>query len=96
MNRRHFLAASLLSLAVALPASAQDKYIVVASTTSTEQSGLFGHLLPIFEKDTGISVRVVALGTGQALDAAPGAATPMSLSSTTRRRRKNSSPKGPV
>jgi tungstate transport system substrate-binding protein len=40
----------------------------VASTTSTEQSGLFGHLLPIFKKDTGIDVRVVALGTGQALD----------------------------
>ena len=53
-----------------LPAGAQDKYIVVASTTSTEQSGLFGHLLPIFEKDTGITVRVVALGTGQALDVA--------------------------
>jgi tungstate transport system substrate-binding protein len=49
-------------------ASAQDKYIVVASTTSTEQSGLFGHLLPAFERDTGIKVRVVAVGTGQALD----------------------------
>jgi tungstate transport system substrate-binding protein len=42
--------------------------ITLASTTSTEQSGLFGHLLPIFEKKTGIAVRVVALGTGQALD----------------------------
>jgi tungstate transport system substrate-binding protein len=49
---------------------AQDKFIVVASTTSTEQSGLFGYLLPMFEKDTGIKVRVVALGTGQALDLA--------------------------
>jgi tungstate transport system substrate-binding protein len=71
VNRRHFLvAATLLTLAVTLPAAAQDKYIVVASTTSTEQSGLFSHLLPIFEKDTGITVRVVALGTGQALDVA--------------------------
>jgi tungstate transport system substrate-binding protein len=47
---------------------AQQRYITVASTTSTEQSGLFRHLLPIFEKKTGIQVRVVALGTGQALD----------------------------
>ena len=43
-------------------------FITVASTTSTEQSGLFRHLLPIFENKTGIQVRVVALGTGQALD----------------------------
>jgi len=49
-------------------AHAQQRYITVASTTSTEQSGLFRHLLPIFEKKTGIQVRVVALGTGQALD----------------------------
>jgi tungstate transport system substrate-binding protein len=46
----------------------QQRYITVASTTSTEQSGLFKHLLPMFEKKTGIQVRVVALGTGQALD----------------------------
>ena len=58
---------ALLLLALALPAQAQP-YITVASTTSTEQSGLFRHLLPIFEKKTGIQVRVVALGTGQALD----------------------------
>ena len=51
-------------------AAAHDKFIVVASTTSTEQSGLFSHLLPAFEKDTGIKVRVVAQGTGQALDTA--------------------------
>ena len=57
-------------LAAALPAFSQDKFIVVASTTSTEQSGLFGYLLPIFQKKTGIQVRVVALGTGQALDLA--------------------------
>jgi len=50
------------------PVQAQQRYITVASTTSTEQSGLFKHLLPIFEKKTGIQVRVVALGTGQALD----------------------------
>ncbi len=48
----------------------RTRFIVVASTTSTEQSGLFAHLLPAFEKDTGIKVRVVALGTGQALDLA--------------------------
>ena len=58
-----------LLLAVAPPASAQ-KFITVASTTSTEQSGLFKHILPVFRKKTGIEVRVVALGTGQALDLA--------------------------
>jgi len=59
---------ALLVLLLCAPAYAQQKYITVASTTSTEQSGLFKHLLPIFEKKTGIQVRVVALGTGQALD----------------------------
>ncbi|MBR0931480.1 substrate-binding domain-containing protein [Bradyrhizobium centrosematis] len=49
-------------------ASAQDRTITVASTTSTEQSGLFGHLLPLFTKAEGIGVKVVAVGTGQALD----------------------------
>jgi tungstate transport system substrate-binding protein len=57
-----------LFLLAAFGAHAQERYIVVASTTSTEQSGLFGAILPAFEKDTGIKVRVVALGTGQALD----------------------------
>ena len=47
-----------------------QQFITVASTTSTEQSGLFKHILPVFEKKTGIQVRVVALGTGQALDMA--------------------------
>jgi tungstate transport system substrate-binding protein len=61
------LAAILVCIATAA-ASAQTPSIVVASTTSTEQSGLFGHLLPAFKKDTGIDVRVVAVGTGQALD----------------------------
>jgi tungstate transport system substrate-binding protein len=57
-------------LLVSAPAFTADKHITVASTTSTEQSGLFGHILPIFKKHTGIEVRVVALGTGQALDTA--------------------------
>ena len=51
-------------------AYAEDRIITVSSTTSTEQSGLFAHLLPVFEKETGIKVRVVAQGTGQALDTA--------------------------
>jgi tungstate transport system substrate-binding protein len=51
-----------------VPAQAADRYITVASTTSTENSGLFKHILPLFEKTTGIQVRVVAQGTGQALD----------------------------
>jgi tungstate transport system substrate-binding protein len=50
------------------PALAQDKSIVVASTTSTQDSGLFGHILPLFKAKTGIDVKVVAQGTGQALD----------------------------
>ena len=71
--RRRFVSAFFATLAWAAAglggsAHAQDKFIVVASTTSTEQSGLFGHLLPAFKQATGISVRVVALGTGQALD----------------------------
>jgi tungstate transport system substrate-binding protein len=53
-----------------MSAQAQRGFITLASTTSTEQSGLFKHLLPLFEKKTGIQVRVVALGTGQALDMA--------------------------
>ena len=59
------LAAGLLG---AHAASAQQPYITVASTTSTDQSGLFRSLLPAFERDTGIQARVVAVGTGQALD----------------------------
>ena len=55
-------------MAAAGPASAQGRFIVMASTTSTEQSGLFGHRLPLFKQASGIDVRVVALGTGQALD----------------------------
>ncbi|MBL8305060.1 MAG: extracellular solute-binding protein [Rubrivivax sp.] len=58
----------LVAATLALGAQAQDKFIVMASTTSTEQSGLFGHLLPAFKAASGIDVRVVAVGTGQALD----------------------------
>jgi tungstate transport system substrate-binding protein len=57
-------------LADHLPAVAQDRSIVVASTTSTQDSGLFGYLLPIFKAKTGIDVKVIAQGTGQALDTA--------------------------
>lgn len=59
------LAASWLAAA---PARAQERFITMASTTSTEQSGLFGHLLPAFKQASGVDVRVVAVGTGQALD----------------------------
>jgi tungstate transport system substrate-binding protein len=70
MKRRAFAAAAAAAaLLLAAPfAAAPDKFIVVSSTTSTENSGLFKHILPAFEKDTGIDVRVVAVGTGQALD----------------------------
>ncbi|MBP7422399.1 MAG: substrate-binding domain-containing protein, partial [Sulfuritalea sp.] len=71
ITRRLFcsaLAAGAFALSVG--SHAQERFITVSSTTSTEQSGLFGHLLPAFEKASGIKVRVVALGTGQALDMA--------------------------
>jgi tungstate transport system substrate-binding protein len=59
----------LIACAIASPlANAQEKSIVVSSTTSTEQSGLFGYILPIFKMKSGIDVKVVAVGTGQALD----------------------------
>src|ERR1700690_4028372 len=61
------LAGALLHLA---PASAEDRSIVVASTTSTQDSGLFGYLLPIFKAKTGIEVKVIEQGTGPALDTA--------------------------
>jgi tungstate transport system substrate-binding protein len=50
------------------PVNAQDKSIVVSSTTSTQDSGLFGHILPLFKQKTGVDVKVVSQGTGQALD----------------------------
>ena len=65
------LSASVLGLMLLAPlAMAQRPHIMMASTTSTEQSGLFAHLLPAFTEASGIEVRVVALGTGQALDMA--------------------------
>ena len=64
------LAVLLATLSLAAAVQAQNRFITVASTTSTEQSGLFPHLLPVFTKATGIDVHVVALGTGQALDLA--------------------------
>ncbi len=66
--KRLALLAVCLAPWLSLPALAQDKTIMMASTTSTEQSGLFAHLLPAFTKARGIEVRVVAQGTGQALD----------------------------
>ena len=66
MLRRLFLA-SLLAALPLLGARAEDPFIIVQSTTSTEQSGLFGHILPLFKDKTGIEVRVVAVGTGQAI-----------------------------
>jgi tungstate transport system substrate-binding protein len=73
---RHRRVCLLFSMAVAciaactLSAIAADRFITVASTTSTENSGLFRHLLPLFQQDTGIEVRVVAVGTGQAIELA--------------------------
>jgi tungstate transport system substrate-binding protein len=68
MTTRRALLGCLFALSAAFAATAQERPITVASTTSTEQSGLFGHILPAFTARTGIPVRVVALGTGQALD----------------------------
>jgi tungstate transport system substrate-binding protein len=70
MSTRHLLIALIAALALVAPAVAQEKSIVVASTTSTQDSGLFGYLLPRFKAHSGIDVKVVALGTGQALDTA--------------------------
>src|SRR5881396_3625280 len=70
MLTRRVLIAAAAGLAFTGQAFAQDKSIVVASTTSTQDSGLFGHILPMFRAKTGIDVKVVAQGTGQALDTA--------------------------
>ena len=72
VGHRRSLAIGLVALIAlgTLSTQAQERYITVASTTSTEQSGLFGHLLPRFEQGRGIKVHVVAVGTGQALDLA--------------------------
>jgi tungstate transport system substrate-binding protein len=68
MRYRLFSLAAIFTLLIHAAALAQERAIVVASTTSTEQSGLFGFLLPRFAAATGIKVKVVAVGTGQALD----------------------------
>jgi tungstate transport system substrate-binding protein len=67
---RRFVLALAFAAALSAPALAQDKSIVVASTTSTQDSGLFGHILPLFKAKTGIDVKVISQGTGQALDTA--------------------------
>ena len=68
-NRRLLLAAAAFApFAFGAPATPQEKSIVVSSTTSTQDSGLFGHILPLFKAKTGIEVKVVSQGTGQALD----------------------------
>jgi tungstate transport system substrate-binding protein len=70
MRCRHLsmlLAGAVLLAVVAMPAAAAQRFITVASTTSTENSGLFGFILPKFQQATGIEVRVVAVGTGQAM-----------------------------
>src|SRR5262249_10855376 len=69
INRRTVIVAAVLAAAaVVRPGHAEDKSIVVASTTSTQDSGMFDYVLPIFKEKTGITVKVVAQGTGQALD----------------------------
>lgn len=61
------LLALLVTILVAVPAAADERFITLSSTTSTQDSGLFGHILPIFSAVIGITVHVVAVGTGQAL-----------------------------
>src|SRR2546421_8191535 len=73
MLRRHVLTlivAAAFVMASTLSTLAVDRFMTVASTTSTENSGLFRYLLPLFQHDTGIEVRVVAVGTGQAVELA--------------------------
>src|ERR1700751_2739809 len=67
-RRTLMLITAAAAVLASAPAYAQDKSIVVASTTSTQDSGLFGHILPLFKAKTGIDVKVVAQGKGQAID----------------------------
>lgn len=71
IDRRAILAAAFCAVWLVAghdqPVAGEDKFIIVQSTTSTQNSGLFEHILPMFTKKTGIEVRVVAVGTGQAL-----------------------------
>jgi len=69
LGRRELIAIAAIVLAI-VAAGAEDRSIVVASTTSTQDSGLFEHILPLFKAKTGIEVKVIAQGTGQALDTA--------------------------
>ena len=68
LNPRVVLLTAVLALSIGSAALAEDKSIVVASTISTQDSGLFGHILPLFKARTGIDVKVISQGTGQALD----------------------------
>jgi tungstate transport system substrate-binding protein len=72
MQTRRFLLGAAVAAVIGFAGAgfAQEKSIVVASTTSTQDSGLFGYLLPLFKAKAGIDVKVVAQGTGQALDTA--------------------------
>jgi len=75
LTRRLFIAAALAAAGAANAqapkgGAAGERFIVVSSTTSTQDSGLFGHILPLFKAKTGIDVKVIAQGTGQALDTA--------------------------
>ncbi len=71
MNKlRSLAAATLFAIGFVASGQAQDKSIVVASTTSTQDSGLYDYLLPKCKEKTGVTVKVVAKGTGQALDTA--------------------------
>src|SRR5687768_8406760 len=70
LNKSFVRIACLLLALACVPSAFAQRFITVASTTSTEQSGLFKHLLPAYVRKTGVQVRVVALGTGQALDLA--------------------------
>ncbi len=87
------IVAALASSLVGTTGYAEEKSIVVASTTSTEDSGLFSHILPLFKAKTGIAVKVLAQGTGRhSIPVVAG--TPMSCSSTPSQPRKDSSPTG--
>jgi tungstate transport system substrate-binding protein len=70
MDLKYRIAIALLgaALVASAPARSDERYVVVSSTTSTENSGLFKYLLPMFREKSGVEVRVVAQGTGQALD----------------------------
>ena len=95
MNRRLFVCLAAL-LALSAPALGQDKSIVVASTTSTQDSGLFGHILPLFKAKTGIDVKVISQGTGQALDTGRRGDADVVFVHAQGRRRRSSLPTAPA